>query len=212
MAASTTWHRKSISVRAASSGENSTLSHSAAARLDAGHGPGDDLLLGHLQLEFAMDGAGGQKDVNPRRLGMLQCFPGPVDVGLVTAGQAADHRPANRLGDLPHRFEIAGRGDRKAGFDDVDPQVGQRLGDLQFFVQVHAGAGRLLAVAQRGVEDPNRPSSTHCSRCLAQDHGFVVICNPRTADPRSARAITTATSSDRHAGCPARPKPAVPEP
>ena len=41
----------------------------------------------------------------------------------------------------------------KAGFDDVDAQIDQRLGDLQLFVEVHAAAGRLLAVAERGVED-----------------------------------------------------------
>ena len=64
---------------------------------------------------------------------------------------------ADVVGDLAHRFEIAGRGDRKAGFDDVDAQIDQRLGDFQLFGQVHARAGRLLAVAQRGVENANRP-------------------------------------------------------
>ena len=65
--------------------------------------------------------------------------------------------PANGAGDLLDGFEIAGRGDRKAGFDDVDAQIDQRLGDFQLLGNVHAGAGRLLAVAQRGVENANRP-------------------------------------------------------
>ena len=65
------------------------------------------------------------------------------------------------LADLAHRLEIAGRGDRKAGLDDVDAQVDQRLGDLQFFGQVHAGAGRLLAVAERGVEDADDARISH---------------------------------------------------
>ncbi len=50
-------------------------------------------------------------------------------------------------------LEVAGRGDRKAGLDHVDAQVDQRLGHFQLLGQVHAGAGRLLAVAERGVED-----------------------------------------------------------
>ena len=89
---------------------------------------------------------------------LFQRFPRPIDVGIVAAGQAADGGAANGVGDLPHRFEIAGRGDRKAGFDDVDAQIDQRLGDFQLFsgmFMLHAG--RLFAVAQRGVENANRP-------------------------------------------------------
>ena len=41
----------------------------------------------------------------------------------------------------------------KAGLDDVDAQVDQGLGDFQLLGEVHARAGRLLAVAERGVED-----------------------------------------------------------
>jgi hypothetical protein len=48
----------------------------------------------HLQLELAMDRAGGQEDVNPRPLGVLERLPGAVDVGVVAAGQAADRGPA----------------------------------------------------------------------------------------------------------------------
>ena len=84
-------------------------------------------------------------------------FPGAVDVGVVAAGQAADGRAANVRGDLANGFEIAGRGDGEAGFDDVDAQIDQRLGELHFFVDVHARAGRLLAVAERGVEDAYCP-------------------------------------------------------
>ena len=69
----------------------------------ARHGLLDDLLLGHLQLELAMDGAGGQEDVDPRPLGVLDGLPGPVDVVLAAAGQAADDRPADVLGDLAAR-------------------------------------------------------------------------------------------------------------
>ena len=130
---------------------------------DPGHGPLDDLLLVHLELEFTMDGAGGQKDVDPRRFGRFEGFPGPIDVGVVAAGQAADHRSADRLGHLADSLEVAGRSDRESGFDDVDSQVHQGLGNLHLLAQVHARAGRLLAVAQGGVEDPDRAFRAHDS-------------------------------------------------
>ena len=41
----------------------------------------------------------------------------------------------------------------KAGLDHVDAQLDQGLGDLHLLGQVHARAGRLLAVAERGVEN-----------------------------------------------------------
>ena len=86
-------------------------------------------------------------------LGVPHRFPGAVDVFVAAAGQPADHGPADRLGDLAHGLEIAGRGDGKAGLDHVHAQLDQGLGNFQLLGQVHAGAGRLLAVAERGVEN-----------------------------------------------------------
>ena len=61
--------------------------------------------------------------------------------------------PCDLAGDGLHRLEVAGRGDGEAGLDHVHAEVLQGVGDLQLLGQVHAGAGRLLAVAQGGVED-----------------------------------------------------------
>ena len=104
----------------------------------------DDLLLGHLQLELAVDGAGGQEDVDARLCGVLEGLPGAVDVAVVAAGQAADGRAGDLGGDRADRLEVAGRGDREAGLDDVDAQVDQGLGDLQLLGEVHA-ARRAIA-------------------------------------------------------------------
>ena len=41
----------------------------------------------------------------------------------------------------------------KAGLDDVDAQLVQQVGDLELLLEGHGGAGRLLAVAQGGVEN-----------------------------------------------------------
>ena len=54
--------------------------------------------LSILQLVLAMDGAGGQEDVDPRPLGVPDRLPGAVDVGVAAAGQAADDRAADRFG------------------------------------------------------------------------------------------------------------------
>ena len=98
-----------------------------------------------------------------------QRFPRAVDVFLVAARQAADRRAADRAGDFADGFEVARRGDRKAGLDHVDAQVHERLRDLQLFFEVHAAAGRLLAVAERGVE--NHDLAGLCGRGHGSDVG-----------------------------------------
>ena len=137
--------------------------------LHAGHRVADDVVLVHLQLVLAMDSAGGEKDVDPRPLGVANRFPRAVDVGLAAAGQAADDRAADRAGDLAHGLEIARRGDRETGLDHVDAQFHQRVGDFHLLGQVHARAGRLFAVAERGVENHNASRGCIC-------HGAITFC------------------------------------
>src|SRR5581483_10240988 len=124
-----------------------------AGLLDALAGPTDDLLLGHLQLELAMDGAGGEEDMDAAARGVAERLAGARDVSPVATGQAADHRPLHLAGNRLHRFEVARRSNGEAGLDDVHPQVGQRPGYLELLAEVHARAGGLLAVAERRVED-----------------------------------------------------------
>ena len=50
-------------------------------------------------------------------------------------------------------LEVAGRGDREAGLDHVDAEARELLGDLDLLLRVQRDARRLLAVAQRRVED-----------------------------------------------------------
>ena len=49
--------------------------------------------------------------------------------------------------------EVATRCGRKAGLDHVHAEIGERAGDPQLLWQRHAASRRLLAVAQRGVEN-----------------------------------------------------------
>ena len=66
---------------------------------------------------------------------------------------AGDDRPADLARDLPRRFRVGRRRDREAGLDDVDAERVERPRQRQLRRHVHREAGRLLAVAQRRVED-----------------------------------------------------------
>ena len=59
------------------------------------------------------------------------------------------------LGNGAHRLEVAVRGDGEARLDDVDAHGVEAVGDLELLLERHGRAGALLAVAQRGVEDPH---------------------------------------------------------
>ena len=87
------------------------------------------------------------------RAACLHGLAGAVDVELAGPRQAAHHRPLEALGDLGDGLEVALRGDREARLDDVDAHRVEEVGDLQLLLEGHGGAGALLAVAQRGVED-----------------------------------------------------------
>ena len=58
-------------------------------------------------------------------------------------------------GDLLDGGEIALRGDRETGLDDVHAHFFELAGDPQFLVRVHARPRRLLAVPERRVENKN---------------------------------------------------------
>ena len=121
-------------------------------------GDGEHLSAGFAQLVLEVDVAGGDEGVDAAVGGGGHSLGAGFDVAPGSAGQAADHRAiggADAGGDALHGVEIAAAGEGETGLDDVHPQTGQLLGDRQLFLQVETGAGRLLAVAQRGVEDQN---------------------------------------------------------
>ena len=87
--------------------------------------------------------------------GRLACFRlgGALHIERAAAGQRGHLRPGELAADRVDGFEIAFGGDREAGFQDVHAQLHQLPGHAQFFRYGHAAAGRLLAIAQRRVED-----------------------------------------------------------
>ena len=101
-----------------------------------------------------MDVARGDEDVEVRPLGDPDRLDGPLRVAVAAAGERRDRDPALRLlGDPADGLEVAGRGGREAGLDDVDLEPGQLAGDLELLGGGQPGARRLLAVAQGRVED-----------------------------------------------------------
>ena len=108
-----------------------------------------------------MDVAGGDEDVEVRPLGDLDRLDGPLRIAVLAAGQRRDGDPAaGLLGDPPDRLEVAGRGRREAGLDDVDLEPDELAGDLELLGRGQPGAGRLLPVAQGRVEDPDGAGRT----------------------------------------------------
>ena len=66
----------------------------------------NDLLLGHSQLEFTVNGARRKKDVNASLMRFLQCLPSAVDISVVASSQSADNRATNGCRNLAYGLEI----------------------------------------------------------------------------------------------------------
>ena len=107
----------------------------------------------HVELGAHMKWRGRDERVDARSPGMADCRPGTVDIGQRGAGQRRDNGGLALFRHRDDRFEIAFAGDGEAGFDDVDTKQFELRRNLQLFLQVHRAAGRLLTIAQRGVEN-----------------------------------------------------------
>src|SRR5262249_24234418 len=112
-----------------------------------------DVVAGGLELVLDVDVTGGDERVDARPLRILDRVVCRVDVAYVGTGQPGDDRTVDCAGDGLHRLEITGRGAREARLDHVHAKAGELLRDLQLLLRVQRDAGRLLAVAQRRVED-----------------------------------------------------------
>ena len=130
-----------------------------------------------------------------------------VDVGHVGAGQAGDDRSFDGAGDGLHRLEVARRGDREARLDHVDAQARELLGDLQLLLRVQRDARRLLAVAQRRVEDQYSAGSSawSCHSSVVSNFGFfsVLVSRLRAAAhalfPPRGEEKKSKVEAERHA-------------
>ena len=121
---------------------------------------GQGLLAGDAQLVLEMDVAGGDEQVQVGTLGDADGLHGALGVAVLAPGERGDRDPALRLlGNPADRLEVAGRRGREARLDHVHLQPRELARDLQLLGGRQAGAGRLLTVAEGGVEDPDGAGS-----------------------------------------------------
>ena len=113
--------------------------------------------LGHLihrQIgNGPVHGRGADEGMDARGFRVAHRLPAAVDILEARARQPTDRGIARLLGDLGDSGKIPFRGDGKARFDDIDAHLVEQPRDLQLFIMAHRGTRRLLAVAQRGVEN-----------------------------------------------------------
>jgi len=118
-----------------------------------------------LQLVTQVDIGGGQEDVQARTHGADEGAGRGLDVLALGSAQRGHPAAAHLAGDGVHRLPFAVGGHREARLQHVDPQPLELAGQPQLLRPVHAAARRLLAVAQRRVEDldpgrhPSNPPS-----------------------------------------------------
>src|SRR5262249_15387558 len=96
---------------------------------------------------------GREEDMQPRLRCRLQGFDRRVNVLPFRARQGCDRRVADFASHSLHSFQISSRGNWKAGFDDVYTEFREMARHADLLRGVHREAGRLLAIAQRGVEN-----------------------------------------------------------
>ena len=141
-------------------------------------GDGPARLLDHLgglhpELALHVDRAGGEEDVDARPLRVGKGLGGGVDVLFPRPGEASDGGTLDCGGDCADAFEVSRRGDREPCLDHVDSEPLELRPDLRLLVRRKRDAGRLLAVAQRRVED--RDSAAHCSSSLPPNGGALLL-------------------------------------
>ncbi len=118
------------------------------------HGGVEHLLFTHLELILQVNVASGNESMNPGPFpGWFESLPSAVDIQVAGTAEAADLTAAGGFGDPFDGFKIPFGSDRKAGLDDIDIKLFELSSDTQFLVDIHAGAGRLLAVAQGSIKN-----------------------------------------------------------
>lgn len=122
------------------------------------------LLARQSELVLAVQRAGRDEHVDARAPGALERARGAVDVAVLAARERAHRGAAQRARDARDRGEIVGRGRGEARFEHVHAQRFQRLRQAQLGRRVHREARRLLAIAQRGVEDAHAPGGGRAGR------------------------------------------------
>ena len=120
---------------------------------DGGGGLIESFFAADLELGGEVEVGGGEEDVDAGLLRGFDRARGGLDIFALAPGERGDARAADLAGDLADGFRVTGGGDREAGLEDVDAEIGELVRHAELLVVVHGAAGRLLAIAERGVEE-----------------------------------------------------------
>ena len=93
---------------------------------NAGSGEPQDLLLRHIELVLAVDGARREKHVQTPALGGGERSGRQLDVLIVTARERTHDRTLNLARHGLDALEVPARCRREAGLDDIDTELGER--------------------------------------------------------------------------------------
>ena len=91
----------------------------------------EGLLAGHPQLVHEVDVAGGDEEVQVRPLGRPERLDAALRVAVAAARQAGHGDALGLRGDALDGLEVARRGGREAGLDDVHVEARQLARDLE---------------------------------------------------------------------------------
>src|SRR5690606_29690443 len=123
-----------------------------------------------------VDVAGRCEDVDHRLRRGLDRLRRPVYVPFVSAREGADYRPLHLTCDRVDALEVALARDGEAGLYDVDAHTRQGVGDLELLRGVERHSRALLAVPERGVEEPDvaHASTPSSASSLAPMNGIIL--------------------------------------
>ena len=115
----------------------------------------ENLFRAHLQLVLHVNRRSCQKYVNARINSFLDCAPSGVNVLLNTARQRAYGRILDGMCNGCNCSGITRGCNGKACLHNINAQSFQLTSYLNFLAQVHAAAGRLLAISQGRIKNAN---------------------------------------------------------
>ena len=172
-----------MSVRLASSAENSTSSQCCSPEANHFRNLVERFFARHAQLVFQVQVGRGEKNMQAGFCGRFEPAQRSVYIFLARARERGYAAAFNFCGYGARRIQVAGRSDRETRFEDIDAKLFDLVGKLQFFLAIHRKAGRLLAVAQSRVENlhafPWRLLSTHTASETrrAQQVQFIMVAS-----------------------------------
>lgn len=127
------------------------------------NGTGNDLLRRHVELLFHVKGRSRNERMDTASRGCGNGLAGLSYIGRICSGKRTNGRVANHLGNCADGFKVSGRGSSKTGFDHINAEKFELLGDTEFILRAHACARALFSVTKGCIENKKLVScSCHC--------------------------------------------------